>query len=81
MIALAELVTVSVLPEVEKLALPELVTPPTGLAALYVLEKVKHAATDSAISLRLKRARPPSLALDMATLPGPASPQQTEESF
>jgi len=44
MMALALFVTVSVLPELAKLALPELIEPPVGLARLWV-ERLKQAAT------------------------------------
>src|SRR5262249_44697829 len=55
MIGLALLVTVRVLPEVAKLALPGTDgVPPVGLAATCVEENVKQAATDSATALRLK---------------------------
>src|SRR5882672_9595962 len=49
MIALAELVIVSVLPEPPKLALPEATVPPVGLARLCVADTPKHAATDSVL--------------------------------
>src|SRR5882762_1799964 len=67
MMALALFVTVSVLPELAKPALPELTEPPVGLARLWVQERLKQAATDSASSLGLK----PSLgvALDMVIPP------------
>src|SRR2546427_12387622 len=71
MMALALWVIVSVLPELAKLALPELTVPPVGLARLCPVERPKQAATDSAISLGLKSPRCLSLALelDMATPP------------
>src|SRR6266481_9593909 len=71
MMALALFVTVSVLPELAKLALPELTEPPVGLARLCPVERLKQAATDSAISLGLKSPRCLGLALelDMATPP------------
>src|SRR5262249_22269352 len=53
MMALAELVTVRVLPEEAKLALPELTVPPVGLASACVPDRPKQAATDSAISFGL----------------------------
>ncbi len=81
MIAPAVLVIVRVLPEAEKLALPELTVPPVGLAEVCVAERPKHAATDSAISLGLKPSPCFSLALNMATLPGYSFPQQTGNSF
>src|SRR6267378_1172295 len=58
-------------PELVKLALPELTVPPVGLARVCPVERLKQAATDSAISLGLKSPRCLSLALelDMATPP------------
>src|SRR5262245_27993584 len=81
MIVLAVLVMVRVLPEVAKVALPELTLPPVGLAALCVAATPKYAATESAISLGLRLSRCMSLALDMVTLPVPSFPQQTGNSF
>src|SRR5882762_1243070 len=69
MMALALFVIVSVLPEVAKLALPELTVPPVGLARLCAEEKLKQAATDSASSLGLKSPRCLGLAFDMAIPP------------
>ena len=54
MIAPAVLVIVRVLPDVAKLALPETTVPPVGLARACVAERLKHAATDSAISFGLE---------------------------
>src|SRR5215831_3680520 len=68
MMVLAVLVTVRVLPELAKLALPAPTLPPIGLARLWVAETLKHAATESAISFGL-RSSLRCLALDMATLP------------
>src|SRR5207237_8337155 len=69
MMAPALLVIVSVLPELAKVALPELTVPPVGLARLGPLERPKQAATESAISLGLSNTRRLRLALelDMAT--------------
>src|SRR6267143_858431 len=64
---LALFVTVSVLPELEKLALPEPTEPPVGLARLWVEERLKQAATDSASSLGLKPHVGWNVALDMVT--------------
>src|SRR5216117_3265432 len=71
MMALALLVIVRVLPELAKVALPEPTVPPVGLAKLCPLERLKQAATESAISLGLKSPRCLRLALelDMATPP------------
>src|SRR5258706_265307 len=69
MMALALFVTVSVLPELAKLALPELTEPPEGLARLWVEERLKHAATDSASSLGLKPFLGWNVALDMVIPP------------
>src|SRR5712664_726239 len=68
MMALALFVTVSVLPELAKLALPELIEPPVGLARLWV-ERLKQAATDSASSLGLKPPLGWNMALDMVIPP------------
>jgi glyoxylate utilization-related uncharacterized protein len=54
MIVPAVLVIVSVLPEFENVALPELTVPPVGLAEACVVERLKQAATDSAISFGLR---------------------------
>src|SRR5260221_12405423 len=54
MMAFALFVTVSVLPELAKPALPELTGPPVGLARLWVEERLEQAATDSAGSFGLK---------------------------
>jgi hypothetical protein len=67
MMALALFVTVSVLPELAKPALPELTEPPVGLARLWVEERLKQAATDSASSLGLKQPLGWNMALDMVT--------------
>src|SRR5882672_8786204 len=69
MMALALFVTVSVLPEVAKLALPEPTEPPVGLARLWVEERLKQAATDSASSLGLKPFLGWNVALDMVIPP------------
>src|ERR1700704_916701 len=81
MMALALLVIVSVLPELAKLALPELTVPPVGLPRLCVEERLKQAATDTPISLALNPPRCRSLALDMATPSMTSFPQQTGNSF
>src|SRR5258706_95646 len=70
MMALALFVIVSVLPEVAKLALPELTVPPVGLARLCAEETPKQAATESASSLGLKPSLDWNVALDMVTPPG-----------
>src|SRR5258706_4603767 len=69
MMALALFVTVSVLPELAKPALPELTEPPVGLARLWVEERLKQAATDSASSLGMKPFLRWNVALDMVTPP------------
>src|ERR1700704_1706901 len=69
MMALALFVTVSMLPEVAKLALPEPTEPPVGLARLWVEERLKQAATDSASSLGLKPFLGWNVALDMVIPP------------
>src|SRR6266446_9845642 len=83
MMALALLVIVNVLPELAKLALPELTVPPVGLARLCPVERLKQAATDSAISLGLKSPRCLGLALelDMATPPIDFVPAANGDSF
>src|SRR6266404_2089771 len=81
MLALALFVTVSVLPELEKLALPEPTEPPVGLARLWVEERLKQAATDSASSLGLKPPLGWNVALDMVTPRMTSFPQQTGNSF
>src|SRR5712671_5827756 len=69
MMALALFVIVSVLPEVAKLALPELTVPPVGLARLCAEETPKQAATDSASSLGLKPFLGWNVALDIVIPP------------
>src|SRR5260221_9043518 len=69
MMALALFVTVSVLPELAKPAVPELTEPPAGLARLWVEERPKQAATDSASSLGLKPFLGWNVALDMVIPP------------
>src|SRR2546428_14046064 len=66
MMALALLVIVRVLPELAKVALPELTVPPVGLARLCPLERPKQAATESGISLGLKSPRCRRLARELA---------------
>jgi hypothetical protein len=65
MMALAEFVIVSVLPELAKAALPETTVPPVGLARACVAERLKQAATDSAITLGLKPSLRACLSLDI----------------
>ena len=65
MMALAEFVIVSVLPELAKLALPETTVPPVGLARACAAERLKQAATDSAITLGLKPSLRACLSLDI----------------
>src|SRR5882762_4495834 len=69
MMALALLVIVRVLPELAMLALPELTEPPVGLARLWVEERPKQAATDSASSLGLKPFLGWNVALDIVIPP------------
>ena len=56
MMALAVFVIVSVLPEAVIVAPPELTEPPVGLAKLWLAERLKQAATESAIAFGLKPA-------------------------
>src|SRR5258706_2608287 len=74
MMALALFVTVNVLPELAKPALPELTEPPVGLARLWVEERPKQAATDSASSFGLKPFLGWNVALDMVIPPDDFNP-------
>src|SRR5258706_206666 len=81
MMALALFVTVSVLPELAKPALPELTEPPVGLARLWVEERLKQAATDSASSLGLKPFLSWNVALDMVIPPDDFIPAANGKSI
>src|SRR3977135_4337015 len=76
MMALALFVTVSVLLEPAKLALPELTEAPGGLGRVGWGERRKQAATDSASSLGLKPPLGWNMALDMVTPRMTSFPQQ-----